>query len=283
MSSVSVILTTFNRKVAIVKAINSILMQSDQPAEVIVIDDGSTDGTESEIRKRFSRIRYHWQDNSGISAARNQGIALARQKWIAFLDSDDEWLPGKLERQMSELKKKPQFRICHTNEIWIRNNLRVNPGKKHGKSGGNIYEKCLPLCVISPSSVLIHRSIFNQYGTFDTALPACEDYDLWLRICAHEEVLFINEPLLVKYGGHSDQLSKKYWGMDRFRIVALEKILNDKGLTERQRIATLEVLIEKIGIYITGAIKRKKTEQVEKYEGKLQQYKADLEQFLDMV
>ena len=110
---------------------------------------------------------------------------------------------------------------------------------KHAKAGGWIYTHCLPLCAISPSAVLIHRSIFDCVGLFNEQLPACEDYDLWLRICARFPVHFIPEPLIIKYGGHDDQLSRRYWGMDRFRIQALEDILASGVLTEEHRQATL--------------------------------------------
>ena len=142
------------------------------------------------------------QSNAGVSSARNVGIKRASGDWIAFLDSDDEWLPEKLETQMNALYKNPEIKICHTNEIWIRNGTRVNPKKKHEKFGGWIFQKCLPLCCISPSSVIIHKSIFKEIGLFDDSLPACEDYDLWLRITARNPVLYIKDSLLRKYGGH---------------------------------------------------------------------------------
>ena len=114
--------------------------------------------------------------------------------------------------------------------------------KKHAKSGGHIFRQCLPLCVISPSSVMIQRSLFDEIGLFDESLPACEDYDLWLRICARHPVLFLQEPMIIKHGGHRDQLSRRYWGMDRFRIQALEKIIDAPGLSPADRIAVAEML-----------------------------------------
>jgi len=180
----------------------------------------------------------------------------------------------KLEKQLSALQQFPQYRICHTNEIWIRNGKRVNPRKIHQKYGGYIFPQCLPLCIISPSSVILHRSVFIDYGMFDEALPAVEDYDLWLRICAHEEVLYLDEPLIRKYGGHSDQLSKKYWGMDRFRIYALEKIFSSGQLNRKQTLQVLEELLRKISIFVQGAKKRNKTETVVRYEAKRQYYET---------
>jgi len=271
---ISVIIPTFNRVVLVKKAIQSVLNQSFQPYEIIVIDDGSTDGTEESIKSDFPQINYIWQKNSGISHARNIGIQKSQGNWMAFLDSDDEWLPKKLEMQSNALKENPEFEICHTNEIWIRNGKMVNPKDKHQKFGGQIFEKCLPLCVISPSSVVIKKEIFEEYGLFDSALPACEDYDMWLRICAFLPVLYLEEPLLKKYGGHEDQLSQKYWGMDRFRIAALEKAVNNNLIEKCKRKSAVDMLLKKLKIFINGANKRdKKQSEIKKYIDKLDSYK----------
>jgi len=116
---------------------------------------------------------------------------------------------------------------------------------------------------------MIHESVFDDVGVFDESLDVCEDYDLWLRICVKYSVLFLDEPLIVKYGGHGDQLSKKHWGMDRFRVKALEKILESDELTEAQRKATLGTLNEKYQIIINGMKKRGKNEEAVKWEEKL--------------
>jgi glycosyltransferase involved in cell wall biosynthesis len=267
--SVSVILTTFNRKKLVQRALQSVLKQTYCPDEIILIDDGSNDGTDEIISEIFSDIKYYKQPNKGVSASRNLGIQQSTGNWIAFLDSDDEWLPKKLEKQITALTINPEYRICHTNEIWIRKGRRVNPQKKHQKYGGQIFEKCLPLCVISPSSVLIHRQVFDQSGIFDTELPACEDYDLWLRICSIFSVLYIEEPLIVKYGGHEDQLSHKYWGMDRFRIYALENIINNNNLDQKQRKAAIKMILTKIEIFLNGSKKRNNKDDIESYKKKL--------------
>ena len=135
------------------------------------------------------------------------------------MDSDDAWLNTKIEAQVKELEK-TGLQFCHTEEIWIRNGIRVNQKRKHRKAGGDQFERCIELCCISPSSVLISRNIFDAYGVFDESLPACEDYDLWLRICAFERIAFVDTPQIYKYGGHDDQLSRAYPAMDRFRLQA---------------------------------------------------------------
>ncbi|MCP4992198.1 MAG: glycosyltransferase family 2 protein, partial [Gammaproteobacteria bacterium] len=220
---ISVIVPTYNRSQVLGRAIQSVLDQTFPAHEIIVVDDGSTDNTKQLVRDLFPQCRYIEQPNRGVSAARNTGIESATGNWLAFLDSDDEWLPGKLRAQIALLEKNPEVKICHTEEIWIRNGKQVNQMKKHAKSGGHIFQNCLPLCVISPSSVIIHREIFHEIGAFDEELPACEDYDLWLRICASHPVAFVEQPQINKYGGHEDQLSQKHWGMDRFRIKKKKK------------------------------------------------------------
>ena len=273
MQTISVVITTYNRRQLVQRAINSVLRQTLQVHEIILIDDGSADGTGDLIRQKYPEVRYHWQANQGISAARNQGIALSSGDWIAFLDADDEWLREKLHWQMSELNQAPAYRICHSDEIWIRHGRRVNQMKKHRKYGGHIFERCLPLCIISPSSVIIKRILFGQIGLFDPGLPVCEDYDMWLRICCREPVLYIDKPLIKKYGGHRDQLSRKYWGMDRFRIRALEKILKVDQLSPDQRMAVLDTLIKKISIVCSGAQKRGNKDLILQYGEKLAGYK----------
>lgn len=264
--TVSVIIPTFNREALLHRALVSVFAQSAPPFEVIVVDDGSTDETQARVRTTFPKVRYRYQVRAGVSAARNRGIEAATGEWIALLDSDDEWLPQKLERQFQQVAAEPSLRICHTEEIWTRNGLRVNAMKKHAKRGGWIFRHCLPLCAMSPSSILIHREVFETIGLFDESLPACEDYDLWLRITARFPVLFIPEPLIVKYGGHEDQLSRQHWGMDRFRIQALEKVLASGDLAEDDRAAAAAVCAEKAAILAQGALKRGNHETASHYQ-----------------
>ena len=262
LPTVSVIIPTFDRAHTLVRALDSVRAQTLPPLEVIVVDDGSRDDTARLVLQGYPTVRYLPQANAGVSVARNRGIAAARGQWLAFLDSDDQWLPHKLERQLAWLERYPGYRLVHGDEVWIRRGRRVNAMNKHAKSGGWIYETCLPRCVISPSAVMVHRSLFDDVGGFDETLPACEDYDLWLRICATHPVLYVDEPVLVKYGGHDDQLSAKYWGMDRFRIRALANMLERGRLTTLQRQATLTMLADKVGIYMAGARKRQRHDDV---------------------
>jgi glycosyltransferase involved in cell wall biosynthesis len=271
---ISVIIPTFNRAPVLPRALASVLSQSEPPAEILVVDDGSTDATSGLLAGRFPQVRCLRQAHGGVSRARNAGIAAARGEWLAFLDSDDQWLAHKLAAQRGALRAHPQYRVCHSDEIWIRGGRRVNPMRKHAKHGGWIFRHCLPRCVISPSSVLLHRSVLERVGAFDEALPACEDYDLWLRLCASYPVLYCEEPLIVKYGGHADQLSRRHWGMDRFRVQALERILTTGALDPGDRRAALEMLLEKAGIVLQGARRRGNEALVRDYEARLGRYCA---------
>jgi glycosyltransferase involved in cell wall biosynthesis len=270
--TISVIIPTFNRRQLLERALTSVVNQTWAADEILCIDDGSTDETGHMVREKFPQVRYYRQTNKGISAARNRGIKQSKGTWLAFLDSDDSWHPSKLAAQTAALAAAPGHVICYTNETWIRNGKQVNPKKIHRKYGGKIYDKCLPLCIISPSSVVIHRTVFTKIGLFDESLPVCEDYDLWLRVCAQYPVLYLEEPLMTKYGGHADQLSRKYWGMDRYRIMALEKMIQTRTLPEVHRQKTLRELINKVDIYLSGARKRKKYEDISLYETKKKTY-----------
>ncbi len=265
-TDVTVVVPTRDRVDPLRRALESVRCQTKQAARVIVVDDGSLEDPGSWLRADFPEVEFVRQEHRGVSAARNRGVDVATTQWVAFLDSDDEWQPEKLERQLSALERGPEHSICHTDEIWIRNGRRVNPGKRHTKRGGLIFRDCLPLCVISPSSVVVKRSLLNGVGGFDETLPVCEDYDLWLRICSRYPVLFVDEPLVIKYGGHEDQLSRRYWGMDRFRIRALEKIIESSVLDAGDREAAVRVLLEKLDVYLEGARKRGKSDEVDRYE-----------------
>ena len=257
IGNISVVIPTYNRRQTIGRSIDSVLNQTLFPSEIIVVDDGSTDETSDYIQSNFPSIRLLQQPNKGVSAARNMGIRSADGNWITLLDSDDEWFPEKLEKQVMALSQNPDIKFCHTEEIWFRNGVRVNQMKKHQKYGGHIFNKCLDMCRISPSSVLFHQSILDDVGYFDKDLKVCEDYDLWLRITAKFPVLYIDEPLIKKYGGHADQLSKVKDGIESHRIKVLEKLIMQQ-FASGQKNAMLKMLIEKLTIFSIGAQKRGK-------------------------
>ena len=267
---ISIVIPTFNRIGSLPRALDSALNQTYQPSEIIVVDNGSSDGTTKLLRERYPSIRLLIEKKLGVSAARNKGIRYSKFQWIALLDSDDAWDKTKLEKQKNALaSSQDHFRLVHTDEIWIRNGNKFNQMKKHQKFGGDIFNNCLSLCCISPSSVLINKNIFKEVGYFDESLPVCEDYDLWLKICSQEKILFINQKLTLKYGGHKDQLSKTYWGMDRFRIKSLENLILNYKLKPDQKINAIKTIVKKLKIIVNGAYKRNNSSIINKYEEKL--------------
>lgn len=270
----SVVIPVYNRRQWVGRAIRSVLQQTCCDWEVLVVDDASEDDTAARVHSEFGdAVRLiRLPHNSGVSAARNRGIEKVRGEWVAFLDSDDEWLPHKLEKQRAELERSQRL-ICHTDEIWVRNGVRVNPHKHHQKYGGDIFLKALELCVMSPSSIVIHRSVFAEVGLFDEALPACEDYELWLRIAARYEVAYLEEKLIVKYGGHEDQLSQAYYAMDRFRVYALDKLLCAlPALEAAKRQAARKMLMRKAKIVYKGALKRDNEDLVRQMQVYIERY-----------
>ena len=257
---IATIIPTFNRKHTLQRAIDSVYGQKYNSTEIIVVDDGSTDGTDKWIKKKYPKIILLSQLNSGVSSARNLGIKAARSEWIALLDSDDEWIPEKLQEQVRFIESNPENLCCHTNEIWIRNGVQVNQLKKHQKYGGNIFFKSLDMCRISPSSILFHKSILDKTGYFDESFTICEDYDLWLRISAKYPILYLDIPLIKKYGGHEDQLSKVSDGIEKYRIDVLEKLINN-DFSNEHLIGMRSMLKKKWKIYSEGAKKRGKIDE----------------------
>lgn len=233
MSMVSIIIPVYNRILPLERALKSVQQQTFKDFNVIVVDDHSTDDIQSVIKE--CNLSYMKTVGKGVSAARNTGIRSSQSEFIAFLDSDDEWLPTKLEKQIQFLSEHPELSIVHTNETWIRNGQQVKQGQKHQKSGGRIFSQCTDLCLIAPSSILVRRSLFDKVGLFDENFPVCEDFDLWLRITALQDIGFLSDPLVIKYGGHNDQLSMQYHSMDLWRVRALVKHLGNPDLSQQEQ------------------------------------------------
>ena len=268
---ISVVIPTLNRINTLQRALDSVINQTYKPAEIIVVDNGSSDGTLKFLREQYPKITILTENKIGVSSARNKGIKNSINQWIALLDSDDAWHTRKLEIQTSMLDSAlKEYNLIHTDEVWFRNNKHINQMKKHKKQGGYIFERCLSLCCISPSSVIFKKNILDKVGLFDESLPVCEDYDMWLKICSSEEVLFAQDKLTYKYGGHKDQLSKSYWGMDRFRIKSIENIIKNFDLTYNQKKQAKKELIKKLKIIINGAFKRNNLSIVNEFSTKLE-------------
>lgn len=258
---VSVIIPTYNRALTLRQALLSVVRQTFHDREIIIIDDGSTDDSYSQVSdivRKYNFIHYERTENNlGVSSARNRGVLLSKGKYTAFLDSDDIWRKKKLEIQMNHILGSP-YKICYTNERWIRNGLFVNQNKSHRKYTGDIFPSALKICMVSPSSVLFERSVFDRIGLFDEELPVAEDYDLFIRASIFYRFLFINNPLVIKYGGHSDQLSRSEKIMDAWRIKALENIYitHCHDLSYERKLLMRSEIMKKSLIISKGALKR---------------------------
>lgn len=271
---ITVVIPTFNRRDFVARAVESVLAQEAAPVEgetptmeCIVVDDGSTDGTYEMLATKFApemidqgRLHLLRQENKGVSAARNAGLAYGEWDFAALLDSDDHWLPGKLQQQFTYMMQHG-FSICQTDEVWYRRGRRVNPMRKHAKTEGRFFERALEMCLVSPSCVMFTRAYWDDVGPFDEQLPACEDYDLWLRTLLRYDVGFLQEKLVVRDGGRADQLSGKIIGLDLYRIYALGKLLCDNALKGRERALTHAALERKARVYVQGCLKRGRVEE----------------------
>jgi glycosyltransferase involved in cell wall biosynthesis len=263
---VSVIIPTFNRAWTLKTAIDSVLGQTHDEIEIIVIDDGSTDHTPDLLAGYGNQIQVFVQKNSGVSAARNLGIKKSHGRFVALLDSDDAWTPDKISCQIDFFNQNPDALICQTEEIWIRNGRRVNPKIKHQKPSGMVFEPSLHLCLVSPSAVMIRKKLFELKGGFNEEFLVCEDYDLWLRIAIDTPIFLIDKPCTIKHGGHEDQLSAHH-SQDKYRIASIVGLIKSGCLSREQEAMAASVLEKKCWIYGNGCLKRGRMDEGQHYLG----------------
>ncbi|MBN2534041.1 MAG: glycosyltransferase [Spirochaetales bacterium] len=278
---VSVIIPVYNRMEFLKKAITSVESQTYRNYEIIIADDGSNDETIEYIKTIHHK--YICLNHTGKPGrVRNNGFLASRGDYIAFLDSDDQWQPGKLEAQVRFFIQNPGILICHTREIWIKNGKTISQKKHRHKRSGYIFNDALVKCIIGPSTVMLKRKLFKDSGMFHPGLEIAEDYELWLRITAHNPVGYIDEPLVIKYGGHADQLSGKYGHIEYFRIQAIKGILEQNVLAPEQRMPALREMIRKCRIYALGCLKRGKAREAKEYGRLSKKYKKELENYPDL-
>ncbi len=274
---VSIIIPTYNRRELVCEAVDSVLAQSFGDFELIIVDDGSIDGTGEAIRsKSDARIDYVEIRHSGCPGlVRNRGVDRAIAPLIAFLDSDDLWEPDKLAVQINSLnslrrsgsvqaegnsddaagsdasgKDTPRHappparphipRLIHTRERWIRNGKEISQKSQRHRRSGWIFDDSLRKCVIGPSTVIMERWLFEEIGGFREDIQIAEDYELWLRITAREPVAYIDRPLTTKRAGHGDQLSEKYGRIELFRLRALRDLIDSGYFEKHARVANAE-------------------------------------------
>jgi glycosyltransferase involved in cell wall biosynthesis len=261
---VTIICPTYNRRNRIENTLNSVRGQHYRRFQLILVDDGSTDGTGDrvkDLRESFG-LRYLRLPHSGMPGkVRNAGARLATGRYLAFLDSDDQWKPEKLARQIAFFEEHRDLRICHTREIWRRGDKIVSQAGQRHKRSGYIFPDALKKCIIGPSTVMMRRGLFEEFGGFREDMEIAEDYELWLRITARYPVGYIDEPLVVKQGGHPDQLSEKYGQIESFRIRALLLNLEDGTFVGEKRELAVRELARKCEIHARGCERRGKSEE----------------------
>jgi glycosyltransferase involved in cell wall biosynthesis len=263
--SITAIIPTYNRAEFITRVIESVQNQSYKVDEIIVVDDGSTDNTK-EIVSKYKDVIYIYQENRGVSSARNSGIKASSSEYIAFLDSDDIWHEEKIKEQMSLHKSTPHIALSYTDEKWIRGDKEIKKKAHNLKKHHDIFLQSLNNCVIGCSTVMIKRDVLNDIGYFDESMEVCEDYDLWIRVMLKYDVALIEKELITKYAGH-EQLSFKYWGMDRWRVRSLEKYTDSEYKDE-----IIAQIIKKSTILANGAKKRDNKELYNYYTEKIRFY-----------
>ena len=276
---VDVVIPSYNRKGFLKRAIQSVQNQTFKDWKLWVVDDGSTDGSFDELEDAFSSSVFPikcltLESNKGVSFARNRGIEQGRAEWVAFLDSDDEWLPDKLEKQIRFARKNSEFPLIHCNEIWLKNGKLFPQKKKHKKQGGRVFIPSTRLCCISPSAALLRRSLLKEVGLFREDFPVCEDYEMWLRVTSRYSVGFVEEALVIKQGGHKDQLSRRYPAMDYWRVKALKDYLEDENLSLEERQQVRKILMEKGRILLRGYEKHRNFKNKKEVENILKMTEA---------
>lgn len=199
---VSVIIPTYNRAGTIMRSIQSVMEQSYSEWELIIVDDGSTDHTEDIVKsvtEQDTRVRYiPCPENKGQAYARNTGIQTARGEYIAFQDSDDCWMPDKLQRQMSMMEAHPEYGLVYGQVVYDENG-RLSVPYPPTDAGEQIFKACLKQNQIGTPTMLVRKAVFDKIGMFDTTLAALEDYELALRITKHFSTGFIAAPVLKAY------------------------------------------------------------------------------------
>ncbi len=273
---VSVIIPTYNRVDLLRAAVASVLRQSYAPWELIVVDDGSTDGTAHALHS-FPQVRVVRQKHTGMPGqARNTGARLARGDLLAFLDSDDLWLPHKLTVQVAAAAAAGHA-ISHTRERWLRNGRRVSQRSQRHRRHGDLFADSLRKCVIGPSTVLLRREVFAQAGGFREDLEIAEDYELWLRLTAHHAVGYVDQESVIKRAGHGDQLSERYGHIELFRLRALCDLVEGGFFAPARQTAAAAELARKARIYAAGCRKRGRSTEADRFETLARRWSADPE------
>jgi glycosyltransferase involved in cell wall biosynthesis len=252
MPEVSVVIPAYNAARYLGAAVESVLAQTFDDLEVLVVDDGSTDGSADLVADLGPKVRVIRQPNSGVSSARNRGIAESAGRYLAFLDADDTWLPEKLERQLAALRASPAGRFCYTAFVIADAELQPIELRRAALSGTARETLLLDGNVVGASTPLCERELLAEAGQFDPSLSQCADWDMWIRVAAHTDFLYLDEPL-VNYRQHGTNMSNDPRLLEEDSVEVLERAFAapdlDPGLAGRRRQAMGRIYMVLAGSY----------------------------------
>lgn len=300
MVGVTVVVPTCNRKDFVTQALHSVFSQNYRNFEIVVVDDGSTDGTAAHLLRTFGAearavelvarrnpaaltpfyhtfthqgllVRYEYHQNRGLGAARNRGIRHARGSYIAFLEAEDIWEPGHLRSQIDFLEGHRGACIARVGERPAKEGPRSRRARRGEVASGNLFAQALEQAPAGISCAVVHRSCFAECGEFDENMPACEDYDLWLRLTARFPVYYVEGPEVTRRAPRPDG-SPHAWTSDRFRVYSLEKSFQSGQLDSEQRFLVSQALVRRCERLVEGYRRQKSEERANFYERKRRRF-----------
>ena len=267
MPTVSVIIHTYNNEKFIAETVESVLNQTYKDYEIIVVDDGSVDGTRDALLPYMHGIRYHYKENGGIASAKNAGISLSQTEFVAFLDHDDLWAPDKLQLQMECFNENPKVGLVYAKYTSFRDGKELRTKPEKGYSGW-IFKELLSKSFIQTSTVIVKRECLNAVGPFDESFSLGDEYDMFLRISKKFQCGFVDKGL-TRYRVHDTNASKNDFLFDNENLGVYKKIYNnftdldgEEKKILRKRIARYSMKVAK-GLYSQGKLEESKKYQKE--------------------
>ena len=267
MPTVSVIIHTYNNEKFIAETVESVLNQTYKDYEIIVVDDGSADGTRDALVPYMQKIRYHYKENGGIASAKNAGISLSETEFVAFLDHDDLWAPDKLQLQMEHFNENPQIGLVYAKYTSFRDGKELRTKPEKGYSGW-IFKELLSKSFIQTSTVVVKRECLDAVGPYDETFSLGDEYDMFLRIARKFQCGFVDKGL-TRYRVHDTNASNNDFLFDNENLGVYKKIYNNftdlDGVEKkilRKRIARYSMKVAE-GLYRQGKQEESKKYQME--------------------
>ena len=270
MPTVSVIIHTYNNEKFIAETVESVLNQTYKDYEIIVVDDGSVDGTRDALKPYMQKIRYHYKENGGIASAKNAGIKLSQTEYVAFLDHDDLWVSDKLQLQMECFNENTQAGLVYAKYTSFRDGKELRTKPEKGYSGW-IFKELLSKSFIQTSTVMVKKECLDAVGPYDESFSLGDEYDMFLRISKKFQCGFIDKGL-TKYRVHDANASKNDFLFDKENLGVYKKIYNnftdlngEEKKILRKRIAGYSMKVAE-GLYRLGKLEESKKYQKEAHD-----------------